>query len=50
MGALIRTGERKHTRYQLAIPQRHVTPMVLNEQGHLVQLGERTIQDVNVIV
>jgi Fic family protein len=36
LGALVRTGERKQTRYQLAIPLRPVTPVVLNEQGDLV--------------
>jgi Fic family protein len=36
MGALIRTGERKHTRYQLAVPLRRVVPVVLNEHGGLV--------------
>jgi Fic family protein len=36
LGALVRTGERKHTRYQLAIPLRPVTPVVLNEHGDLV--------------
>jgi Fic family protein len=35
LGALVRTGERKHTRYQLAIPLRPVTPVVLNEHGDL---------------
>jgi Fic family protein len=36
LGALLRTGERKHTRYQLAIPLRPVTPVVLDEHGDLV--------------
>jgi Fic family protein len=36
LGALLRTGERKHTRYQLAIPLRPVTPVALNEHGDLV--------------
>lgn len=36
MGALTRAGERKHTRYQLAIPLRPVTPVALNEKGDLV--------------
>jgi len=36
LGALVRTGERRHTRYQLAIPLRPVTPVVLNEHGDLV--------------
>ncbi len=36
MGALIRIGELKHTRYQLAIPIRAVLPVTLNEQGELV--------------
>jgi Fic family protein len=35
MGALLRTGERKHTRYQLAIPLRPVTPAVPHEKGEL---------------
>lgn len=35
-GALVRTGERKHTRYQLAIPLRTVTPVVIDEHGDLV--------------
>ena len=36
LGALVRTGERKHTRYQLAIPLRSVNPVVINERGDLV--------------
>jgi Fic family protein len=36
LGALVRTGERKHTRYQLVIPLRTVTPIVINEHGDLV--------------
>jgi Fic family protein len=36
-GALIRTGERKHTRYQLSIPLRSVTSVVVNERGEVVQ-------------
>ena len=36
MGALTRAGERKHTRYQLAIPLRPVTPVALKEKGDLV--------------
>ena len=35
MGALIRAGERKHTRYQIAIPLRPVMPVGLNERGDL---------------
>jgi Fic family protein len=36
-GALIRTGERKHTRYQLHIPPRSVIRVVVNERGDVVQ-------------
>ncbi len=36
MGALTRAGERKHTRYQLAILLRPVTPVALKEKGDLV--------------
>ena len=36
-GALIRTGERKHTRYQLSIPVRPVTSVVVEERGEVVQ-------------
>jgi Fic family protein len=36
-GALIRTGERKQTRYQLSIPLRSVTSVVVNERGEVVQ-------------
>jgi Fic family protein len=35
--ALIRTGERKHTRNQLSIPLRSVTSVVVNERGEVVQ-------------
>ncbi len=35
MGALHRTGERKHTRYQLAVPLRPVTPAVAHRKGDL---------------
>jgi len=34
-GALIRTEERKHTRYQLNIAVRSVTSVVVNERGEL---------------
>jgi Fic family protein len=36
LGALVRTGERKHTRYQLAIPLRPATPVALNQHCDLV--------------
>ena len=36
-GALIRTGKRKHTRYQLSLPLRSVTSVVVNERGEVVQ-------------
>jgi Fic family protein len=36
LGALVRTGERKHTRYQLAIPLRRVALVVLNQHGDWV--------------
>jgi Fic family protein len=38
-GALTRTGERKHTRYQLSIPLRPVTSVVVNERGEVVSKG-----------
>ncbi|MGO9167199.1 MAG: hypothetical protein ACLP56_10025 [Candidatus Sulfotelmatobacter sp.] len=37
--ALTRTGERKHTRYQLRIPLRSVTSVVVNERGEVVSKG-----------
>jgi Fic family protein len=36
-GALIRTGERKYTRYQLNIPLRSVSSVMVNERGEVVQ-------------
>jgi Fic family protein len=38
-GALTRTGERKHARYQLSIPLRSVTSVVVNERGEVVSKG-----------
>jgi hypothetical protein len=35
MGALVRTGERKGTRYQLAMPMRHVGRVVVDENGEI---------------
>jgi Fic family protein len=37
-GALIRTGERRHARYRLAIPPRAIAPVAINDQGHLLEL------------
>ncbi len=34
--ALVRTGERRHARYAVAIPLRPVLPVTLNENGDLV--------------
>jgi arsenate reductase len=34
-GALVRHGERRHARYDVAIPGRTVTPVVVNENGGL---------------
>ena len=34
-GALVRTGERRHARYNLAIPLKPVTPVVFDEHGEL---------------
>ena len=36
-GALVRTGEHKHTRYQLNMPLRAVASVVVNERGEVVQ-------------
>ena len=38
-GALIRTGERRHARYQANIPLRPVAAMAIDEQGRLVEAG-----------
>jgi Fic family protein len=35
--ALIRTGELKHTRYQLAIPLRRVASVAINERGDVIE-------------
>jgi Fic family protein len=37
-GALIRSGEHKHARYQLGVPLRAVRCVTLNERGELVEL------------
>jgi Fic family protein len=34
-GALLRMGELRHTRYELAIPKRPLTPVVLDKQGNV---------------
>ena len=34
-GALVKTGERRHARYNLAIPLKPVTPVVFDEHGEL---------------
>jgi Fic family protein len=36
-GALIRDGERKHARYQLALPSRTIRRITLNEKGELAE-------------
>jgi Fic family protein len=36
-GALVREGERRHARYRLNIPLRHVPHISLNERGELVE-------------
>ena len=33
-GALLRVGERRHTRYQIAIPLRQIALVVLDERGN----------------
>ena len=33
-GALVRTGDRRHARYHLAIRARKVSPVVLDERGN----------------
>jgi Fic family protein len=40
-GALIRTGERKHARYQLSIPLRTAPHVTITEQGEVVQAGSK---------
>lgn len=37
-GALIREGERRHARYELAVPLRPVAHVTLNERGELVEV------------
>jgi hypothetical protein len=45
-GSLTRAGERKHARYQLSIPLRSVTSVVVNERGEVVSKGaESSYQD-----
>jgi DNA-binding IclR family transcriptional regulator len=39
-GALERTGERRHARYHLPIPQRPVAPMVIDEAGNVVSRSD----------
>jgi Fic family protein len=41
-GALNRTGERKHARYQLGIPLRVIPRVVLNQKGELDDTGPKT--------
>jgi Fic family protein len=36
-GALVREGERRHARYKLNVPLRHVPHISINEQGELVE-------------
>jgi len=36
-GALIREGERRHARYKLSIPLRHLAHIIINESGELVE-------------
>jgi Fic family protein len=36
-GALVRVGERRHARYDLAVPLRQVKQVALNERGALVE-------------
>lgn len=40
LGALDRTGERKHTRYHLAIPQRSVPSITIDAEGNLVERNQ----------
>jgi DNA-binding transcriptional ArsR family regulator len=35
--ALIREGERRHARYRLSIPVRHVPRISVNERGDLIE-------------
>lgn len=35
-GALNRTGERRHARYHLSIPLRPVSPVTIDQAGHIV--------------
>jgi len=37
LGALVRNGERRHTRYRANISLRSVAPVMIDEQGHLVE-------------
>jgi hypothetical protein len=32
---LVRSGEQRHTRYEIAIPLRHVLPVAIDEDGNL---------------
>ena len=36
-GALVREGERRHARYKLNVPLRHVSHISVNERGELVE-------------
>jgi len=36
-GALIREGERRHARYSLSVPLRHVAHITINENGEIVE-------------
>jgi Fic family protein len=36
-GALVRTGERRHARYQANIALRSVVPVAIDERGRLVE-------------
>src|SRR3984957_8431897 len=37
IGVLIREGERRHARYKLSVPLRHVSQVSINERGELVE-------------
>ena len=37
MGALMRTGERRHTRYHLAIPLRTVPTFTIDSDGNVIE-------------
>lgn len=39
LGALHRTGEKRYTRYNLAIPTRHVPRITVNQSGDIVEKG-----------